>query len=58
MGTADIHLPPDELRSWARCRQADIKQRMPEPLARRVMTALRAKAEGETFDLEDGFSAP
>lgn len=56
--TADIHLPPDELRSWAWCGQGDIKERMSELLARRVMAALRAKAEGATFDLENGFSVP
>ncbi|MFI6132791.1 NUDIX domain-containing protein [Micromonospora sp. NPDC051141] len=56
VGTADIHLPPDELRSWAWCGQEDIKHRMSELLARRVLAALRAKDEGTTFDLEDGFS--
>ncbi|MFI7211635.1 NUDIX domain-containing protein [Micromonospora maritima] len=54
--TADIHLPPEELRSWAWCGQGDIKERMSELLARRVMAALRAKTEGATLDLEIGFS--
>ncbi len=54
-GTADIHLPPDELRSWAWCDQEQIRDRMSERLARRITSALRAKAEGTMVDLEDGF---
>ncbi|MEH1098539.1 NUDIX hydrolase [Micromonospora sp. CPCC 205561] len=56
--TADIRLPPDELRSWAWCGQEDIRVRTPESLARRILAALRAKTEGATFDLENGFPAP
>ncbi|WP_343221602.1 NUDIX hydrolase [Polymorphospora rubra] len=55
LGIADIHLPPDELSSWAWCDQKQIEQRMSELLARRVIAALRAKAEGTTFELENGF---
>ena len=54
-GTADIHLPPDELASWAWCDRDQIQQRMEPRLARRVTAVLRAKAEGTVFDLEDGF---
>jgi 8-oxo-dGTP pyrophosphatase MutT (NUDIX family) len=53
--TADIHLPTDELASWAWCDRDQIQQRMEPRLARRVTAALRAKAEGTVFDLEDGF---
>jgi 8-oxo-dGTP diphosphatase len=52
---AGIHLPPDELRSWAWCTEAEIEQRMPGLLARRVIAALNAKAEGTMFELENGF---
>lgn len=54
-GTADIQVPPDELASWAWCDQEQIEQRMSPLLARRVVAALRAKAEGTMFDLENGF---
>ncbi|WP_202806738.1 NUDIX domain-containing protein [Kribbella catacumbae] len=53
--TAGIHLPPDELSNWAWCTQEQIEQRMSPLLARRVVAALRAKTEGASFDLEDGF---
>lgn len=55
LDTADIRLPPDELASWAWCDQEQIEQRMSELLARRVTAALRAKAKGETVELENGF---
>lgn len=54
-GTASIRLPPDELRSWAWCSEEQISERMSALLARRVIAALRAKAECVTFDLENGF---
>ncbi|WP_328522884.1 hypothetical protein [Kribbella sp. NBC_00359] len=54
-GTADIQLPPDELASWAWCDQEQVEQRMSPLLARRVIAALRARAEGTVFDLENGF---
>lgn len=53
--TADIHLPPDELSRWAWCDREQVEQRMSPLLARRVIAALRAKAEGMAFDLENGF---
>src|SRR5690606_9937617 len=54
-GTASIRLPPDELRSWAWCSEEQISERMSALLARRVIAALRAKAECVTFDLDNGF---
>ncbi|WFE66008.1 hypothetical protein [Micromonospora sp. WMMD714] len=54
---AHLHLPPDELCSWAWCAEGQIRERMSELLARRVVAALRAKAEGTMFDLENGFRA-
>jgi ADP-ribose pyrophosphatase YjhB (NUDIX family) len=58
LSTADIHLPPDELSRWDWCDEMQIEQRMSQLLARRVITALRAKAEGTTSNLENGFTAP
>lgn len=55
LGTAGIRLPPEELRGWAWCTEEQIGERMSELLARRVIAALRARAEGTTFDLENGF---
>lgn len=52
--TAGIRLPPDELRGWAWCTMEEIRERMPPPLARRVLAALRAKAGGTAADLENG----
>jgi len=52
-----VHLPPDELRSWAWCTEAEIEQRMSGLLARRVIAALHAKAEGMMFELENGVHA-
>ena len=51
----DVQLPPDELRSWAWCTEAEIEQRTSGLLARRVIAALHAKAEGVMFELENGF---
>jgi len=53
--TTDIHLPPDELRSWAWCTEEQIKERMSALLARRVTAAMRAKADGAVYELENGF---
>jgi 8-oxo-dGTP diphosphatase len=55
LSTADIQLPPDELSRWEWCDETQIEQRMSQLLARRVIAALRAKAEGTPFDLENGF---
>lgn len=56
--TADIRLPPDELSRWGWCDRAQIEERMSPLLARRVIAALRAKAEGTALDLENGFDRP
>lgn len=53
--TADIHLPPEELRSWAWCTEKQVNERMSQLLARRVVAALQAKAEGVVYELENGF---
>lgn len=53
--TIDFRLPPDELRDWAWCTQEQVQQRMSQLLARRVIAALTAKAEGSMFELENGF---
>jgi 8-oxo-dGTP pyrophosphatase MutT (NUDIX family) len=53
--TADIYLPAAELSGWAWCDQKQIEHRMTPLLARLVLAALRAKAEGTAFDLENGF---
>ncbi len=52
--TARIHLPPDELRSWAWCTPQRARERLSAPLARRVAAALRARSEGVTLYLEHG----
>lgn len=51
---AKIHLPPDELRSWAWCTPAEAETRLSAMLARRVRAAQRAVTEGVTLYLEDG----
>lgn len=56
--TAGIRLPPDELRGWAWCTEQQIGERMSPLLARRVTAALRARADGTTFDLEAGYTVP
>jgi 8-oxo-dGTP diphosphatase len=54
--TADIRLPPDELAGWAWCDDVQIRARMSDLLARRVLAAVRARAADTTYDLENGFS--
>lgn len=50
----EIHLPPQELRGWAWCTPAEVRQRMTELLARRVQAAVQARTEGGTAYLELG----
>ncbi len=50
----EIHLPPDELRSWAWCTSAEADGRLSPLLARRVAAATRALHEGVTVYLENG----
>lgn len=52
--TAEIHLPPQELRSWAWCTPAEASQRLSDLLARRVAASLRALNNGATLYLENG----
>jgi 8-oxo-dGTP diphosphatase len=53
--TAQIRLPPDELRSWAWCSEPEAGERLSELLARRVAAAVRARAEDGVVYLENGF---
>jgi 8-oxo-dGTP diphosphatase len=50
-----IRLPADELRSWAWCTEQQAAGRLSDLLARRFAAAMRARAEGTTVYLEDGF---
>lgn len=52
---AQIRLPAEELRSWAWCTEQEAGQRLSELLARRIVAALRARAENTTVYLENGF---
>jgi 8-oxo-dGTP diphosphatase len=51
---AEIHLPADELRSWAWSEPDEADSRLSELLARRARAAQRANADGVTLYLEDG----
>lgn len=53
--TAKIVLQAEELRSRAWCDDEEVAKRLPGVLARRVAAALRARADGTTAYLEDGF---
>lgn len=50
-----IHLPVDELRSWAWCTEQEAAVRLSELLARRIAAATRARAEGSCVYLENGY---
>jgi 8-oxo-dGTP pyrophosphatase MutT (NUDIX family) len=50
-----IRLPPDELRSWAWCTEQEAAARLSELSARRIAAAIRARAEGTSVYLENGF---
>jgi hypothetical protein len=52
--TADIRLPPDELRSWAWCTPAETSHRASDLLARRIAASIWALDGGETVYLENG----
>jgi hypothetical protein len=43
------------LSNWAWCTEQQIGERTSELLTRRMIAALRAKAEATMFDLENGF---
>lgn len=49
-----IVLPADELVSWRFCDDADIDERTPPFMARRLRAAFAALADGSTAELEDG----
>ncbi|WKG06906.1 NUDIX hydrolase [Nocardia sp. PE-7] len=51
---AAIALPADELRSWAWCDSAEVANRLPDVMTRRVTAALRARSERSSAYLEDG----
>jgi 8-oxo-dGTP diphosphatase len=51
---AEIHLPADELRSWAWSTLPEAQQRLSPLLARRAAAALEAVAGGVTVYLENG----
>lgn len=53
--TAKIRLPADELRSWAWCTEREAGQRLSDLLARRIVAAVRARAESTAVYLENGF---
>jgi 8-oxo-dGTP diphosphatase len=50
-----IRLPPDELRSWAWCTEQEAAARLSELSASRIAAAIRARAEGTSVYLENGF---
>jgi 8-oxo-dGTP pyrophosphatase MutT (NUDIX family) len=53
--TARIRLPADELRRWAWCTEQEAGQRLSDLLTRRIVAAVRARAEGTAVYLENGF---
>ncbi len=50
----EIHLPAEELRSWAWSTPTQAEERLSPPLARRLAAALAAAVDGVTGYLEDG----
>jgi 8-oxo-dGTP pyrophosphatase MutT (NUDIX family) len=52
--TARIRLPPEELRSWTWCTEQQAGERLSELLARRIVAAVRARADGTVAYLENG----
>ncbi|MFG1927790.1 NUDIX domain-containing protein [Cryptosporangium sp. NPDC048952] len=54
LNTAAIHLPPEELRSWAWCSPEEAEARASPLLARRIRAALTAHATGGSLYCEDG----
>jgi len=53
--TAQIRLPAEELRSWAWCTAQEANERLSQLLARRIAAATRARTEGTTAYLENGY---
>ena len=54
---AAIRLPPDELLSWAWSTPPEQEQRLSPLLARRAAAGFKARADGQTRYLEDGYAA-
>lgn len=52
--TAQIRLPAEELRSWAWCTEREAGERLSDLLARRIIAAIKARAEGTAVYLENG----
>lgn len=52
--TADIRLPPEELRGWAWCSASEVDSRVPGCLARRLAAAAYALEQGAAAYLENG----
>ncbi|GAB7046900.1 NUDIX domain-containing protein [Catenuloplanes indicus] len=52
---AAVRVPADELRSWAWSTPAEAATRLSALLARRITAAARARAEGTSVYLENGF---
>jgi 8-oxo-dGTP pyrophosphatase MutT (NUDIX family) len=53
--TTRIRLPADELRSWAWCTEQEAARRLSAPLARRIVAAVRARADDTVVYLENGY---
>ncbi|MFI9510234.1 NUDIX domain-containing protein [Nocardia sp. NPDC052566] len=53
---AAIALPAEELRGWAWCDDDALAERLRDGLARRIVAARRARADGVTVYLEDGYA--
>lgn len=50
----EINLPADELKGWAWCTPAEVRQRMTQLLSHRVNAAVQARTDGGTAYLESG----
>lgn len=53
--TARIRLSYAQLRQWGWCTQEDVIGLLPESPARRVIAAMRARADGACYYLENGY---
>jgi 8-oxo-dGTP pyrophosphatase MutT (NUDIX family) len=55
--TSKIRFAADELRSWAWCTPAQVRERMRPLVARRIGAALEALGRGDVAELENGYPA-
>jgi 8-oxo-dGTP diphosphatase len=53
--TAQIRLPADELNGWAWCTEQEATEKVSELLNRRIIAAVRARAEKTAVYLENGY---